>query len=783
MVSSSSDEPAAEDSQGPPPTFHPHGPLARPVDSHRPLLPVFLARLVSRATQSAHFYIRLGDDVGACIFEILRLATVFTLNGSRDISESLLVKVYDEFVRGPSSEKPEAEAHLQRAVSHMHEGFSNATLDTLATLHLIRSWLWLFSEHIKLCLSTINQMFGMTDTSCALGSALGLVVRECGTPWISGQGESISQMDMLAAAVALLYLQRFSRVWLKEERRMLVLDEVVWDAVILYDGSRVDIDLPEDLSHRPPPGETMPTAPSHPCTESSNQEDTASAPGGVAEAGPTPGAAQHDPRRFSSLDQQPSLRRRDTTSGSHYFSVHGSQQPMHSLPERVGLDTGPASTPTDKLDALRWGGVFPGIFPERHFLANAMRYMRFSSATYGCKVARYMGIVEGIPTSGVFEDKHSNVRTLAHHARISLGNVLLYSFCDEAKELNEGTPLLAHYLCLDHLSKAVVLAFRGTLCVYNALTDVDAEHVLLRWQGKEYKVHKGIYESAKLALYANNGKVLRALGDALEKYPKYGVVVAGHSLGGAAAALVGIMLSRPSRRASRPFVTSAEPHTCLVAEDPSHPQPEPVPIPGGRPIHVFAYGPPATISSHLRNATRDLITSFVYDDDVVPCLSLGMFHNFQGAALALRTQSPETKKELFSRIGHGVLGMIINRYRSPWARHVREEGREKRDGEWAYAVLKILRANMMSDELVPPGEVFVLEDTRLATRDKGVVPGKDMELHLGAPACRMVMKYVWEVEKRFGEMRFDESMLLDHGPERYERGLRRLMAGLGVIEV
>jgi hypothetical protein len=46
----------------------------------------------------------------------------------------------------------------------------------------------------------------------------------------------------------------------------------------------------------------------------------------------------------------------------------------------------------------------------------------------------------------------------------------------------------------------------------------------------------------------------------------------------------------------------------------------------------------------------------------------------------------------------------------------------------------------------------------------------------------MVLKYVRDVERRFGELRFDASMMLDHSPGRYEAALDRLMVGLGVAE-
>jgi hypothetical protein len=50
---------------------------------------------------------------------------------------------------------------------------------------------------------------------------------------------------------------------------------------------------------------------------------------------------------------------------------------------------------------------------------------------------------------------------------------------------------------------------------------------------------------------------------------------------------------------------------------------------------------------------------------------------------------------------------------------------------------------------------------------------------LGRPATRAVLKYVRDVERPFGELRFGGSMLLDHSPGRYEISLRVL--GKGVL--
>ena len=105
------------------------------------------------------------------------------------------------------------------------------------------------------------------------------------------------------------------------------------------------------------------------------------------------------------------------------------------------------------------------------------------------------------------------------------------------------------------------------------------------------------------------------------------------------------------------------------------------------------------------------------------------------------------------------------------------------DDQWAYSALKALRASMLSAKLVPPGEVFCVETMKVLKRDafvgKAEGSGSGSGSGLGRPAVRSVLRYVRDVQGRFGEVRFGGSMLLDHSPGRYEASLAAL--GKGVL--
>ena len=82
---------------------------------------------------------------------------------------------------------------------------------------------------------------------------------------------------------------------------------------------------------------------------------------------------------------------------------------------------------------------------------------------------------------------------------------------------------------------------------------------------------------------------------------------------------------------------------------------------------------------------------------------------------------------------------------------------------------------MKGKKLLPPGEVFTLETQRVLRRDAFLLLDEE---HIGRPAQRIVLKYVKDVEGRFGEVRFGASMLTDHSPAKYEDALNKLRVGV-----
>ncbi|KAM5347151.1 hypothetical protein ACJ41O_010156 [Fusarium nematophilum] len=434
-----------------------------------------------------------------------------------------------------------------------------------------------------------------------------------------------------------------------------------------------------------------------------------------------------------------------------------------------------ALTATDALGGLRRDGMVNGTFPQAHVLRNITRYMRFSSASYGSAFLKFMGISKEMPLLRAWDSTHADVRHFVHHTESDTHSILLASFVDpqggtdSSGSTGTGVPLV-HYISLDHDAKAVVLACRGTLGFEDVLADMTCDYDILTWRGRGHKVHKGVHASARRLLYGGDRRVLLTLREALLEFPDYGLVLCGHSLGGAVTALLGVMLSEPNPTGTG-FVTATDAPDRSVGDQKSDGLlPVHSTLPPRRPVHVYSYGPPSTMSASLRKRTRGLITTVVHGNDIVPYLSLGVLHDCHAVAVAFKNDQQQAKSEIRQRIWEAFQTGVADKWYGGLPSVPSGD-----TSKWGYSVLQGLRAGMTNRKLVPPGEVFTIETQRVLRRDAFLLPEED---HIGRPAQRIVLKYVKDVEARFGELRFGTSMLVDHNPAKYEEALNKLRLGV-----
>lgn len=367
----------------------------------------------------------------------------------------------------------------------------------------------------------------------------------------------------------------------------------------------------------------------------------------------------------------------------------------------------------------------------------------------------------------------------SENAGLPSSTILLSSFVDPAGgsnaagETETGFPLV-HYLSIDHDSKAIVLTLRGTWGFEDILTDMTCDYDNLEWQGKTWQVHKGMHASAKRLLEGGGARVMITLRAALEEYHDYGLVLCGHSLGGGVAALLATMISEPNPlHTGTSFVTSSHQPSLL----PTSPTKESYSytLPANRPIHVYAYGPPAVMSPFLRLATRGLITTIVNGSDIVPCLSLGILHDMHSAALSFKDDTG-AQSHIRRRLRDSLRQSIIHKFYINQPPLLVNAGDGVGEDAWAWKTLNLLRGEMRAPKLLPPGEVFVVDTMRVLQRD--AFTSSDSDGRLGRPATRVLLRFVRDVEAYFGELRFAGGMLSDHNPARYETSLAALARGV-----
>jgi hypothetical protein len=178
------------------------------------------------------------------------------------------------------------------------------------------------------------------------------------------------------------------------------------------------------------------------------------------------------------------------------------------------------------------------------------------------------------------------------------------------------------------------------------LTNMTCDYDELMYRGKVYKV--GIYASVRRLLLS---KVLATIKAALEEFPDYGLVMCGHSLGGGVTTLLAIMISELLiHHFYLSFLQTAPTPSHIFPRRPQHRLGTANAPTADRPIHVYAYGPPATLSPSLCLATRGLITTIVNNQDLIPYLSLGVLHDLQAEALAFKADDSGAKGEVRKRV-------------------------------------------------------------------------------------------------------------------------------------
>ncbi|KAJ2461434.1 hypothetical protein GGI03_005030 [Coemansia sp. RSA 2337] len=345
---------------------------------------------------------------------------------------------------------------------------------------------------------------------------------------------------------------------------------------------------------------------------------------------------------------------------------------------------------------------------------------------------------------------------------------------------NPSIHALVHYIAVDHATRSIVLACRGTLGISDLFIDMICEYETIylsdhpSTERSDFRVHSGMWHSA-LLLADQSSEVFKEVAEALRLYPEYGLVVTGHSLGGGVASLLTLLWSQPlgEVQGSRQFVTTDK--FGLVTQ---------------RPIRCFSFGSPCSINLALSHYCRGLVTSVANANDVISFLSIGTCVDILNISAVLGRERGVAEKVVrkFLATQRSKIGKKLNLFDfdfsklSAQAEEEEEEEdvpspkRRKHDlDDWYWSLVKTLRANMDSEKLYPPGDVFILAttgddemaDPQLRYPDDNN-PDTTEHLPVGLFYCP-------DVAERFSELRFTRNMFAHHLPSTYERRLAALV--------
>ncbi|CAG9313024.1 unnamed protein product [Blepharisma stoltei] len=278
-----------------------------------------------------------------------------------------------------------------------------------------------------------------------------------------------------------------------------------------------------------------------------------------------------------------------------------------------------------------------------------------------------------------------------------------------------------HTICLNHTRKSIILCIRGTMSVFDCMTDLKGEYTSHDYTDPftgEIKatgsVHMGIMECAKNL--ATNLKPL--IIEQLEKFPDYSLVIAGHSLGAGSTALLSLIWMSDPDIMRKGF-------------------------------KAFAYAPPAVVSENLNHYLKQCVMSCSHGNDLVVRCSFGAIKDAVGMIEAFHRRD---------RTAGIKASHIVNKeiFKGTYT-----------DTE-ILAVYEDIKSNFTNYKLQPPGHIFQIYH-RLRHSDAQILYETQNLENL----------YVGEfVEPElYYEIVYARTMLSDHMPDLYEKGLNFLVYG------
>lgn len=180
-----------------------------------------------------------------------------------------------------------------------------------------------------------------------------------------------------------------------------------------------------------------------------------------------------------------------------------------------------------------------------------------------------------------------------------------------------------YYIGIDTRNKLVILGIRGTHTVYDLITDiVSSSDQEVSFEG--FSTHFGTAEAARWYL----DHEMQTIKKCLEKHKDYRLRLVGHSLGGAAAALLAIMLRKKSAEelGFSPEIVSA-----------------------------VGFGTPPCVSKELAENCASYVSTVVLQDDIIPRLSAASLVRLRNEILETDWMSVLEKEDW-----KGIVDLVTN---------------------------------------------------------------------------------------------------------------------------
>jgi len=227
---------------------------------------------------------------------------------------------------------------------------------------------------------------------------------------------------------------------------------------------------------------------------------------------------------------------------------------------------------------------------EDKLMSLGVRAMQFSNAAYGTNFLNevYEAFRNRGSSRGMQDTNVAGMLYILKNTTITSVHDIIYSNFEASSKTNGRLP--NHFVAFDHEVKAIVVAFRGTSSIADAITDANCLPKPFTFLGEEGLAHDGMLAGAHLA----DAALTQALVMSAEAFPDYEIWSVGHSLGAGVASL----------------------YACILKE--KYPKMK---------LKCYGFGCPGVLSLELAQKCDDVspgwMNIFINDHDNVPRLSYG----------------------------------------------------------------------------------------------------------------------------------------------------------------